>query len=204
MKSSFLIIWNIILTVILAALLLIQLGKNKQPVETKSENDTAVSSQTGTADAPRIAVINIDSMQHNYTLFVNKEKELEGKQQQMEATVTKRMKDLQAEYTTAQQASATMTQQQLAETEQRLQKKQADVQQLQSQLTTDLQNQLEQFNRELKDSLDSFIRDYNASNKYTVILSIVEGGQVLYAEPHYDITGDAIKGMNARLKKTGE
>ncbi len=139
-------------------------------------------------------------MQNNYSLFVDKKKELENKQQQMEATLDKKMKDLQAEYTAAQQASTTMTQQQLQETEQRLQKKQADIQKLQTQLTTDLQTQLTQFNQQLKDSLDSFLEDYNASNKYTMILSIVEGGQVLYSEPQYDITADAIKWMNERIR----
>jgi ABC-type multidrug transport system fused ATPase/permease subunit len=93
-----------------------------------------------------------------------------------------------------------MTQQQLQETEQRLQKKQADIQKLQTQLTTDLQTQLTQFNQQLKDSLDSFLEDYNASNKYTMILSIVEGGQVLYSEPQYDITADAIEWMNERIR----
>ena len=119
----------------------------------------------------------------------------------METTLERKGKELQADYATAQQQAATMTQQQLGETEQRLQKKQADIQQLQNQLSNDLQNQLEAFNKELKDSLDSFLKDYNASNKYTMILSIVEGGQVLYSEEQYDITADAITGMNGRLKK---
>ncbi len=33
-----------------------------------------------------------------------------------------------------------------------------------------------------------------------MILSIVDGGQVLYAEPQYEITADAIKWMNGRIK----
>lgn len=200
MKSSLLIAWNVVLTVITAALLFIQFDKN---APSATETITAQPATAGEAVAgdTRIATINIDSMQNNYTLFVNKKKELEQKQKQMESTLERKGKELQADYAAAQQQAATMTQQQLGETEQRLQKKQADIQQLQSQLTGDLQNQLEQFNKELKDSLDSFLKDYNASNKYTVILSIVEGGQVLYAEPQYDITGDAITGMNARLKK---
>ncbi|HUM47893.1 MAG TPA: OmpH family outer membrane protein [Chitinophagales bacterium] len=200
MKSSLLIAWNVVLTVITAALLFIQFGKS---APSATETITAQPATAGEAVATdtRIATINIDSMQNNYTLFVNKKKELEQKQKQMESTLERKGKELQADYAAAQQQAATMTQQQLGETEQRLQKKQADIQQLQSQLTGDLQNQLEQFNKELKDSLDSFLKDYNASNKYTVILSIVEGGQVLYAEPQYDITGDAITGMNARLVK---
>ncbi|MBA2422000.1 MAG: OmpH family outer membrane protein [Chitinophagales bacterium] len=198
MKSSLLIAWNVVLTVILAVLLFIQLGKKNMngPNEIK---EPMVSKSADEADL-RIAVINIDSMQNNYSLFVDKKKELENKQQQMEATLDKKMRDLQTEFTTAQQASTTMTQQQLQETEQRLQKKQADIQKLQTQLTTDLQNQLTQFNQQLKDSLDSFLKDYNSSNKYTMILSIVDGGQVLYAEPQYEITADAIKWMNGRIK----
>lgn len=200
MKSSVLIAWNIVLTVVTGALLYILLGKGT--TATPAPASSAPEAQTATASgATRVAVINIDSMQNNYTLFVSKKKELEAQQQQMEATLAKKGRDLQNEYTAAQKASATMTQQQLQETEQSLQKKQTDIQQLQNQLSTNLQNQLDQFNKELKDSLDSFLKDYNASNKYTLILSIVDGGQVLYAEQQDDITADAIKGMNARLKK---
>lgn len=200
MKSSLFVAWNIVLTVITAALLFIHFGRNTTSA-TDSATAPAITAAGDSLGAVRIATINIDSMQNNYTLFVNKKKELEQKQKDMEATLARKGRELQTDYATAQQQAPTMTQQQLGETEQRLQKKQADIQQLQNQLSGDLQNQLDQFNKELKDSLDSFLKDYNASNKYTVILSLVEGGQVLYAEPHYDITGDAIQGMNARLKQ---
>jgi outer membrane protein len=199
MKSSLLMAWNVVLTVITGALLFIYLGKPKAPVA--SENTAPASQVAEVKGDVRVATINIDSMQNNYTLFVNKKKELELKQQQMESTLEKKGRELQTEYATAQQSASTMTQQQLAETEQRLQKKQADIQQLQSQLTNDLQGQLEQFNKELKDSLDSWLKDYNTSNKYTMVFSVVDGGQVLFSEPQYDITADAIRGMNDRLKK---
>lgn len=192
--------WNVVLTVITGALLFIYLGKPKAPA-VAAEDAAPVSQVAEVKGDVRVATINIDSMQNNYTLFVNKKKELELKQQQMEATLEKKGRELQTEYATAQQSASTMTQQQLAETEQRLQKKQADIQQLQSQLTNDLQTQLEQFNKELKDSLDSWLKDYNTSNKYTMVFSVVDGGQVLFSEPQYDITADAIRGMNDRLKK---
>jgi len=192
--------WNVVLTVITGALLFIYLGKPKAPA-VAAEDAAPVSQVAEVKGDVRVATINIDSMQNNYTLFVNKKKELELKQQQMEATLEKKGRELQTEYAAAQQSASTMTQQQLAETEQRLQKKQADIQQLQSQLTNDLQTQLEQFNKELKDSLDSWLKDYNTSNKYTMVFSVVDGGQVLFSEPQYDITADAIRGMNDRLKK---
>ena len=192
--------WNVVLTVITGALLFIYLGKPKAPA-VAAEDAAPVSQVAEVKGDVRVATINIDSMQNNYTLFVNKKKELELKQQQMEATLEKKGRELQTEYATAQQSASTMTQQQLAETEQRLQKKQADIQQLQSQLTNDLQTQLEQFNKELKDSLDSWLKDYNTSNKYTMVFSVVDGGQVLFSEPQYDITAGAIRGMNDRLKK---
>lgn len=198
MKSSLLIAWNVLLTIVTAALLFIQLGK---PKPADSEPSAKAGTEKANDTALQIATIDIDSMQNNYTLFVNKKKELEQQQKQMEATLARKGQELQTDYSNAQQQASTMTQQQLAETEQRLQKKQADIQQLQTKLSTDLQNQLDQFNKELKDSLDSFLKDYNASGKYAVILSVVEGGQVLFAEPEFDITGDAIKGMNARLKQ---
>ena len=201
MKSPLLIAWNVVLTVIVVALLVIAFGKGKKPESAAISENPATHHPTDSSDAVSIAIIDIDSLQNNYVLYSNKKKELEAKQQQMENTINVKMKELQTDYNNAQKASATMTQQQLQETEEKLQKQQADIQQLQNQLSTDLQNQMDKFNKELKDSLDSFIKIYNADQKYTVILSIVDGGQVLYADHQYNITTDAIKGMNGSLKK---
>jgi outer membrane protein len=149
----------------------------------------------------RIAFINIDTLESRYDLFSQKKKELTDKQKQAEALFEKKSKAFQDDYATAQKEAASMTEAQMKLTEEKLQAKQEELQQLQDALQSDFQNQLDQFNKQLKDSLDSFLKDYNADKRYTYVLSMIDGGQILYASPQVDITQDAIIGLNDRLKK---
>jgi len=149
----------------------------------------------------RIAYVNIDSLENHYELYEQRKKELEKKQQQSEALLNKKIDAFQKDYAAAQQSATTMTESQLQSMQEKLQKQQADIQQLQSSLQTDFQNQLEQSNKQLKDSLDSFIKTYNADKRFTYILSYSDGGDILFAEPGLDITEDAIKGLNEKLRK---
>lgn len=198
MKNTFLLVWNIVLTAVVGYLLF-QITGNKHSIDVQGKiND---STGTDSSGALRIAYLNIDTLQNNYTLFVDKRKELEAKQKQIEALLDKKTKDLQAEYIAAQKSAQYMTSDQLKETDQKLVAKQQEIEKLQNELSDDFQNQLDEFNKQLKDSLDSFIKDYNAEKKYTYVLSMSEGGFILFAETAHDITTDAINGMNARLKK---
>jgi len=188
-----------VLTVGVVVLLLLHFRGGKQPEDIPA-NKPAVH-LNDTSSSLRIAYINIDSLENNYELFASKKKEMEGKQRQAQTTFDKKMTEFQNDYQSAQQSAATMTQAQLAATEERLKAKQDELQQLQDQLQNDFQKQLMSFNRQLKDSLDSFLKDYNATNKFTYVLSQTEGGAVLYGEEALDITTDVVNGMNERLKK---
>ncbi len=148
-----------------------------------------------------IAYVKIDTLEAHYELFIQKKKELDAKQQQAEALLNKKMDAFQNDYTAAQQQAATMTQLQLEAIQEKLQKEQADIQQSQTSLQTEFQNQIEKFNHQLKDSLDSFLKTYNADKRFAYVLSYSDASDILFAQPQYDITDDAVKGMNERLKK---
>ncbi len=190
------------LTAILAFLFFYIFNQKNQATDNKNtataSKTVAVSDSTGPL---RIAYVNIDSLEKNYQLFAQKKKELEGKQQQSEAILNKKIAAFQTDYTAAQQQAPTMTQAQLQGIQDKLQKEQADIQQLQSTLQTDFQNQLDKFNVQLKDSLDSFLKIYNADKRFNYVLSYSQGSDILFAQPSFDITADAVKGMNEQLSK---
>lgn len=206
MKNAALIVWNVVLTIAVAFLLFQKFstsgsGFTKTGADHMNSNESDSNSINGSNEALRIAYVNIDSLQAHYGLYEEKKKELERKQQQSEASLNKMIDDFQNEYAAAQQSAATMTESQLQAIKDKLQKKQADIQQKQSALQSEFQGQLEQANTQLKDSLDSFMKRYNADKKFTYVLSYTDGGDILFAEPQFDITADAIKGMNAMIKK---
>jgi outer membrane protein len=202
MKNTALIVWNVVLTLAVVFLLFQKFsaagsGSTRAATDHKNYNDSA----NGSNEALRIAYVNIDTLQAHYGLYEEKKKELEKKQQQSEAQLNKMIDDFQNDYTAAQQAAATMTESQLQATQEKFQKKQAEIQQKQGALQSAFQSDLEQANRQLKDSLDSFIKRYNEDKKFSYVLSFTDGGDILFGQPRFDITDDAIKGMNAMIKK---
>lgn len=199
MKNTVLIVWNVVLTAMVAFLLFHVLSEEQGKKDPAFEKKSSVISDS--SGSIRIAYVNIDSLQAHYELYEQRKKELEKKQQQSEALLSKKIDALQNDYTAAQQSAATMTEAQLQATQEKLQRQQAEIQQLQTSLQTDFQKQLDQSNKQLKDSLDSFIKNYNADKRFTYILSYSDGGDILFAQPQFDVTEDAIKGLNERLKK---
>lgn len=192
MKSSVLIVWNVVLSILVIVLLYQQYG-NKKPAEVTPQT-------TGTAPL-RVAYINTDTLENHYQFFSDKKKELDAKQQELQDKYNKKLAAFQNDYQSAQKASATMTQDELKKTSDKLQGEQNDIQQMQNDLQSEFQSQLEAFNLQLKDSLDFFLKAYNSEKKYDYIFSVAQGSNVLIAGPQYDITNEAIKGMNDRLKK---
>ena len=196
MKTA-LIVWNVVLTLGLGFLLFKMLGNDF------SEKKTADSTEgTPAGVSPgRIAFVNIDSLQSNYELFAQKKKEIEKNQQSAQALFNKKRSDFETAYMAAEETASKMTPSQIESTQKQLQQQQMELMQLQERLESEFQGQLNEFNRQLKDSLDSYLAFYNADNRFTYILSFVDGGAILYGEPALDITKDVTSGMNSRLKK---
>ncbi len=201
MRNNLLIVWNLLLTATVAFLFFYAFNLKSQTNSKEMAAAPKAAAASDTASQLRIAYVNIDSLEKNYKLFAQKKKELEGKQQQSEAILNKKIATFQTDYSAAQQQAATMTQSQLQSVQDKLQKEQADIQQLQSTLQSDFQNQLDKFNVQLKDSLDSFLKTYNADKKYTYVLSFSQGSDILFAQPQFDITAEAVKGMNLRMQQ---
>lgn len=198
MKNSFLVVWNMVLTIVVTVMLLLHFREGNVAKTSSVQN---VPVHISDSSSIKIAYINIDSLEERYELFAQKKKEMESKQQQAQSIFDRKMTEFQNDYQSAQQSASTMTQSQLAATSESLKKKQDELQQLQDQLQNDFQRQLTEFNKQLKDSLDSFLKDYNRENRFAYVLSQTEGGAVLYGEPALNITSDAVRGMNSRLKK---
>jgi outer membrane protein len=55
--------------------------------------------------------------------------------------------------------------------------------------------------KRLFDSVTNYLELYNATHKFSLIISTTKGGTVLHSASGLDITKDIIDGLNARYKK---
>lgn len=155
------------------------------------------------ANAPlRIAYVNIDSLESQYSYFQEKKAELEKKQESIQNDLSSRARSLQNELAELQKKAPTLTQAQGEAAQQGLMKKQQALQQREQQLRQEYLQQQQDFNVELHRRLDSFLNAYNADKGYSYIFSYSEGiSEILYKDSAFDITADVIRGLNAAEKK---
>lgn len=149
----------------------------------------------------KIAYIEIDSVNANYTLVTESAEILKKKMETIQSTLNSKGLALQNEMGNFQNKvqSGQVTQEQAAQMQASLQKKQQQLQNLQESLGNEYQKLQEKYNNALHDSINNFLKSYNKAHGYDYILS-KSGDNILYANAQYDITEDVIKGLNKRYQ----
>ena len=178
-------------------------GGDKKKTETA--NKVEHTAGTGTISV-RIAYVNIDTLEANYSYLKQKTDEFTKRQAGMEAELERSMMQLQkdaAEFSKKAQAG-TLTQSEGEAGQKRLLQMQETLEKRKNALTETLIKEQEAFNKDLHDRLDAFLKEYNADKRYDYILSYSEGGAILYKDESLDITADVIDGMNNSQGKTAD
>lgn len=158
-----------------------------EKVEGKSENQPV-----------SIAYVNLDSLETQYDQFKEAKTALERRQTSMENQIKKLAQDFENEYMAFQQKyqSGTLTQAEGEAAQKKLESMQMNLERKREELATQLLKEQEQFTKNLQNQLDSFLTKYNEDKKYDYILSHMQGGGILLANPALDITEEVLKGMN--------
>jgi outer membrane protein len=76
--------------------------------------------------------------------------------------------------------------------------KQQNLQQLDRELSNQLMGEQQANSKRLLDSVTNYLKIYNASHKYSLVLSTTRGGNVLFSQDGMEITQDIIEGLNSR------
>jgi outer membrane protein len=150
----------------------------------------------------RVAYVDIDTLESQYTYFKARKEEFETRQKQIDAELEKMANSLQNDYVALQKKAQAG---QLTETEgeaaqQSLMKRQQEIEMKRQNLGAKYLKDQEDFNKELHDDLYSYIEEYNTDKGYDYILSYSKDGSILYANDAHDVTADIIIGMNERKK----
>ena len=193
MKNASLIISSIALVGVLVLFgMQMSGGKNGSGNGGRLEHESVIG---GTG---KIAYVDIDTLEANYTYLKNKKEEFTKRQNSMKAELQNSAEQMQRDYANVQRKAqaGTLTEAEYQSAQKRLGQMQQSLQTREAALTEQLLKEQDDFNKELQTRLDKFLEEYNKDKHYDYILSYTRSGSILYADKSLDITKDIIEGMN--------
>jgi len=191
------LIWNLVLTVLVAALLFLYLGKNKKTSETQSAFTDTAHSQNST----KIAYINMDSVQENYAYAKEILDDIRKQEQENSLLMEKLSDDYNKKLQTYSQQDQSAGLSQLSEAHQLdLMESQKKINDRKQSIEQEYVKKVNQSELNLRNKIKDYLKDFNKDKKYAYIMSL-EDRMFYYVDTVYDITKEVIQGLNAQHKK---
>jgi len=170
-----------------------------------TQNKTADKTATTPAAAstkPEIVYINLDTINTKYEGMKDMRKRLEDKGKATQSDVGGKRQALQREIAEYQKNAATMSADQRATTEQRLQREGQTEQAYEQNAGAQMQNSQADEQKKIYDKLYEFTKQYAKENGHKMIETFQNGNtQLLYADPSLDVTADFLKKLNDAYAK---
>jgi len=225
MKNTKQLIINIIAFVLIAVLYVLHFSTNQAPTQLTDAPSKGESSENATADSDEevltqddlfvtetrdlsilnIVYVNADSIIQNYSYYKSLRKSMEAKMLRSEKELESEAKKFEADYLDAQKRAATMSQEQLAMTEQLFMQKQQNIMMLRESLAQELSEEEEKLDLLLRRKIQAYFKRLSKEKGYDYVLSYHQGSNVVYGNPVHDITamvlGDLNREYAATLKK---
>jgi outer membrane protein len=190
MKNILLII-NIILIFLVGYLYYLHFNNTKTPTIQNVQNKPA----TELKNAPRVAYIDLDSLQNNYTYYKKIKTEFERKQASANDEISGMQKKYQTRAMQLQQKGTTMTQPEQEAAMQEMNKMQQDLQSRKQEIDNDLYNYNSKMKEDILTRIQDYLKQYNKDGRYSYIFSY-EPGFMFYKDSTLNITPDVIAGLN--------
>lgn len=190
MKNILLVI-NIVLIALVGYLYYLQFGNNK--------NKTVATEKTAVADnlseKSKVAYIDLDSLQSNYTYYKKIKADFERKQASANDEITSMQKKYQNRAVQLQQKAASMNQKEQENAMQEINKMQQELQARKQNIDNELYNYNSKMKEDILSRIQNFLKEYNKDGKYSYIFSY-EPGFMFYKDSTLNITPDVIAGLN--------
>ncbi len=192
---------SLILNIVLLVLVGVLFYLHFQTVAKYNKNSQAEkTNQTEIKDNRlKIAYVNLDSLEANYTYFQKKGAELDKKKQSIQKELATKSQAIQSDIKKLQEKAktGTMTQAEGQAAEKKIMQKRQALQKRQQQLQNQLMQQQQSFNEDLHNRLNGFLEKYNQGKHYDYIFSYSSGlSPILYKNKAYNITEAVIDGLN--------
>ncbi len=170
-----------------------------------NQNKTAGTSTTAgisTAATGGIVYVNEDTISLKYEYAKDMRKRLDDKGTAAKNDIGVRQQAIQREYAEYQKGANTMSADQRAASEQRLQREGQEFQQYQQNAGAQFQNDQSDEAKKLYDKVYTFTKQYAKDNGYKMVLTFQSGNvNLLYADPSMDVTVDFLKKLNDAYAK---
>jgi outer membrane protein len=192
MKNILLII-NIILIGLVGYLYYLHFHHSKAKIiqEVKSSIENNLNQKS------KVAYIDLDSLQNNYTYYKKIKAEFEQKQSAANDEITSMQKKYQARAVQLQQKASSMNQKEQESAMQEMNKMQQDLQARKQGIDNELYNYNSKMKEDILTRIQDFLKEYNADGRYSYIFSY-EPGFMFYKDSTLNITTDVISGLNQK------
>jgi outer membrane protein len=190
MKNILLII-NIILILLVGYLYYLHFSNAKKQVIQSVQNKAGAPLK----DGAKVAYIDLDSLQNNYTYYKKIKTEFERKQAAANDEISGMQKKYQNRAMQLQQKGTTMTQPEQEAAMQEINKMQQGLQSRKQEIDNDLYNYNSKMKEDILTRIQDYLKQYNKDGRYSYIFSY-EPGFMFYKDSTLDITRDVIAGLN--------
>jgi outer membrane protein len=182
---------NIILILLVGYLYYLHFSNTKKPAIQSVQNIPPA----GLKDGARVAYIDLDSLQNNYTYYKKIKTEFERKQSAANDEISGMQKKYQNRAMQLQQKGSTMTQPEQEAAMQEINKMQQDLQSRKQEIDNDLYNYNSKMKEDILTRIQGYLKQYNKDGRYSYIFSY-EPGFMFYKDSTLNITTDVIAGLN--------
>jgi outer membrane protein len=199
MKNG-LVVLNIIL--LLAVAILFYLHFRSKGKTATSEKDPEQSSALTTASSTscKIAYFEMDSVESGFTMAKEMQKELEKREDRMNAEMAKLQNQYQEKFGKLQQHGASMTADQVNAAKTELLQLEQKMRDTKTSMDQDAQSYYVEKKQEILSMIRKFCSEYNKDKRFAIIISN-EPGLVFYKDSTLDITRDLLRGLNEEYGK---
>ncbi|HMG82287.1 MAG TPA: OmpH family outer membrane protein [Ferruginibacter sp.] len=199
MKKSQVIL-NVVLAVAVIVLFFLYFLGGKKACLANGRGECSIVKDSAGATRPRIAYVELDSLNDEVTFIKERKTELEGEQTDMENDYNNAYRQLEAEKNNFLKRGAAITQPEAEAFQQKLIQQQQQIEADKQARSQKLAEKGSQVMEGIQKTLKDFITGYNKDKKYTYILAVGTGlDYMLYKDSTLNITSDVVKGLNDKM-----
>jgi outer membrane protein len=168
----------------------------------KATDSKTTATTVTTPEKAEIVYLNSDTLLSKYDYFKDMSKRLQDKSEAAKSDLQSKGQAFDREVADYRKNGNTMSADQRAPIEQRLQRKQQELQQYQQNASAELQNLQGTEQGKLYDKIADFAKTYAKEKGYKLVLTYSKANPtVLFGDPSLDVTADVVKRLNELYAK---
>ncbi len=195
MKSTSIVL-NIILLIAVSVLYYLHFASHT-PSVTQATNAT---NKITSANNPKIAYFEMDSLENQYGYIKEIRNELKNKQIDMNAELTKLRKSYESRIAQLQEKASTMSQTEGEAAQREVAQMHQNVAAKEQSLNQSFQEETYKKMQTVSKQIEDFLKQYNKGKGYAYIITS-QPGLIYYKDPTYNVTKDLVDGLNAQYKQ---